>query len=89
MHSELFTCDNGVAMRYIDMGVQYSYEGHTLEIVGEYEQGELSRSNDTEVLGYYERGDDGVTQVKLRDGREFTLNSEEDYEALALRLLTE
>lgn len=87
---EQFTCGNGVTVQYVDMGVEYGYNGRTLTIVGEYEGGELSMSDSDVVLGYYERDDEGLTQVTLRDGRVFTLgNSEEDYEDFALRLLAE
>ena len=90
MQNELFTCDNGVTMQYTDMGVEYGYGGRTLQIVGEYEQGELSMSDSDEVVGYYERDDEGVTVVTLRDGvgSVITLNSEEDYEDFALMMLT-
>lgn len=80
---------NGVSVQYIDMGVEYSYGSKTLEIVGDYAEGELSMSDGDHVIGYYERGDDGVTVVTLEDGKQLTATTEEEYEELALKLLTE
>lgn len=80
--------DNGVTVEYVDMGVEYGYNGRTLQFLGEQHDGELSTGG--EVIGYYERDDDAdMTVVTLNDGREFELSSEYDYEALAKQLLSE
>lgn len=78
----------GMTVEYIDMGVEYTYMGKALQIIGEQDAGEVSISTEDEVLGYYERDEDTVT-VTLRDGRTFTLdgNSEEDFENFALQML--
>ena len=88
MQSEMFVCSNGVTVQYIDAGVEYSYNGRMLQIYGEYSNGEISISDSEFVLGYYKRDND-VMQVTLRDGRTFTLGSEEDDENFALQMLTE
>jgi hypothetical protein len=81
---------NGVMVQYVDMGVEYSYNGKTLQILGDATEGEISISDKDYVIGEYGRDYYGtVTHVELEDGREFALESEEDYEAFALKLLTE
>lgn len=89
MESEVFVCANGVTMQHIGMGVEYGYNGRTLAIVGEWEYGELNMDGSDAAFGYYERNEDGVAVVTLCDGRTFEVESEDEYEALALRLLTE
>jgi hypothetical protein len=90
MQQETFACGNGLVVDYVDMGVEYTYNGRTLQIVGDYAEGELSMSDSDEVFGYYTREDgDDVTVVQLRDGRVFTVGDDEaDYERLALMLLS-
>ena len=70
-------CSNGVIVQHVDMAVEYSYMGNTLEIVGDWSEGEVSITEAT--AGYYVRSNDGIANVTLDDGRTFTLVSEEDY----------
>ena len=90
MDCERYTCSNGVMVEHIDMGVEYSYRGKTLEIVGEQECGEVAFGDSDSVLGTYVRRGDEVT-FTLEDGRVFTLDgcSEQAWEDWALAMLTE
>ena len=88
MLSEKFLCPNGVAMQYIEEGVEYSLNELTLQFVGEQAFGEVSIGNNPLVIGEYYRDEEDATVVELEDGRVFTLCSDEDYEDFALQMLT-
>lgn len=90
MDSELYLCSVfGMTVEYIDMGVEYTYMGKTLQIIGEQDSGEISTSESDDVLGYYERDENDVVTITLNDGRTFTLDgcNENEFEDFALEML--
>jgi hypothetical protein len=77
---------NMLQTKYTDSGVKYKANGKTLRIEGEYDSGELWLGK--KFMGDYERGGlAGAATVTLEDGRVFVVESEADYERMALQVL--
>lgn len=72
--------------KYTDSGVKYKANGKTLCIEGEYDSGELWLGK--QFVGDYARGGVvGAATITLKDGRVFVVESERDYECMALQVL--
>lgn len=84
MYDKDYVAENGVTVRWIDMGEEFEYRGKTLQVVGKWASGEISTGS--EVQGYYLRDSDTMF-VSMLDGRTFTLCEDDDYEDFALEML--
>lgn len=69
----------------IEGGEAYSYAGRTLEITGDYYEGDLTV--DERAIGTYKRNDAELCVITLDDGRTWTVESEDEYAAMALEIL--
>ena len=76
---------NILQTKYTDSGVKYKANGKTLFIEGEYACGELWLGK--KFVGSYARGGAGAATMTLEDGRVFVVESEAEYERMALELL--
>ena len=72
-------------VNFIEGGEAYSYAGRTLEITGDYDEGDLAV--DERAIGTYKRNDEGLCVVTLDDGRTWTVDSDDEYTAMALEIL--
>jgi hypothetical protein len=82
--------NNGVMVQYVDMGTEYTHNGHTMLFVGEQQSGEVvvdgvyyaeymyDDESDTNSLYNDERGDEAFATIG---------NTDEAYEAYALQVL--
>jgi hypothetical protein len=79
---------NGVMVQYVDMGVEYTHNGHTMSFLGEQEDGEVTV--DETLHAYYEQDGDGSVELVDDDGARIALldTSEEAYEVYALQVLS-
>jgi hypothetical protein len=76
---------NVLQTKYTDSGVKYKANGKTLFIEGEYACGDVWVGK--QLVGSYTRGGAGAATVTLEDGRVFVVESEAEYERMALQVL--
>lgn len=88
MFDPAYTLANGVTVQDVDMGVEYSYNGVTLSIIGEADCGEI-HLNDV-FVGYYEHNyeADSIDILAANDTVIETLEcSDAAFDAFAAKML--
>jgi hypothetical protein len=80
---------NGITVQYVDMGVEYSYKGHTMRFVGEQQQGEVEL-DDAYYAEYSFNDELDAIELRNMDSDEVfatIANTDEAYEAYVLQVL--